>query len=138
MSASPSLRLILLPLFLFSVSLPLQATPQFARKYDTSCTMCHSAPPKLNQTGEDFLARGYRLGEGATNVTEKETFPVAVWATGRGQWDLSLDRARGLINRVELISAGPIARRAFYFVEWLPVSQEVGANGARVARHGRF
>ena len=51
---------------------------------------------------------------------------------------MSLDRARGLINRVEIISAGPIARRAFYFVEWVPVSQEVGANGGRVERHGRF
>lgn len=116
----------------------LQATPQFARKYDVRCTMCHSAPPKLNQTGEDFLARGYRLEQGASTMAENKTLPVAVWATGRGQWDMSLDRARGLINRVEIISAGPIAHRAFYFVEWVPVSQEVGANGARVERHGRF
>lgn len=93
--------------------------------------------PKLNQTGEDFLARGYRFAKGTQ--TERKTIPAAMWATARGQFDLFRDRARGLPNRVEIISAGPISRtRSFYFVEWLPVSQEVGANNTRVARHGRF
>jgi len=40
---------------------------------------------------------------------------------------------------VEIISGGPVAgTRAFYFVEWLPVSQEVGDGNVRVERHGRF
>jgi hypothetical protein len=97
-------------------------TPQFARKYGASCNMCHSAPPKLNQTGEDFLASGYRLADEANaRIAERKTLPLAVWATGRGQWDLIQDRARGLPNRVEIISAGPVAAtRAFYFVEWVP------------------
>ncbi len=116
------------------------ATSQFARKYKTSCQTCHVAPPKLNQTGENFLASGYRFApESGISLTAGKTFPLAVWATGRGTWEPSKDRARGLVNRVELISAGPIKKTAaFYFVEWLPVSQEVGANGGRVERHGRF
>jgi len=115
-------------------------TPQFARKYNTSCQTCHVAPPKLNQTGENFLANGYRFAsDSGISPTAGKAFPMAVWATGRGTWELSRDRARGLVNRVELISAGPIKKTAaFYFVEWLPVSQEVGSNGQRVERHGRF
>lgn len=113
-----------------------EAVPYFARRYNTSCGTCHVIPPKLNQTGEDFLARGYRFPD--QRPTEK-TWPFAVWATWRGQRETDRDRGRGLPNRVEIISGGPIARtRAFYFLEWLPVSQEVGANNRRVERHGRF
>jgi hypothetical protein len=113
-----------------------QAVPYFARKYKTNCVTCHIIPPKLNHFGEDFLARGYRL---PASPPQETTWPFAVWATWRGQWEASADRGRGLPNRVELISAGPVGgTRAFYFVEWLPVSQEVGSNNTRVERHGRF
>jgi hypothetical protein len=115
---------------------PAQAVPYFARKYSTQCSTCHVIPPKLNQNGEDFLARGYRF---AGEPDTRRTWPFAVWATQRAQWDLQRDRARSLPNRVEIISGGPVRKtRAFYFVEWLPVSQEVGGDGGRVERHGRF
>lgn len=113
------------------------AVPYFARQYGVKCGMCHVSPPKLNQFGEDFLARGYRIPAGMG--AKQRTWPFAVWATGRGQWALDADRARGLVNRVEVISGGSMGQTgASYFVEWLPVSQEVGSDGGRVARHGRF
>ena len=116
-----------------------QAVPYFARKYKMGCTTCHVIPPKLNQFGENFLARGYRMAEAPSLEKSEKTWPFAVWATWRGQWDASRDRGRGLPNRVEIISGGPLGRtRVFYFVEWLPVSQEVGSNNTRVERHGRF
>lgn len=37
------------------------AIPAFARKYDVSCTTCHTAPPRLNTFGERFLENGYQL-----------------------------------------------------------------------------
>jgi len=122
---------------LFSASAPpAAAVPYFARKHKLSCMACHVIPPKLNQFGEDFLARGYRL---PGDPPGEKTWPFAVWATGRGQWEASQERGRALPNRVEIISGGPIRRsRAFYFLEWLPVSQEVGDQGQRVERHGRF
>ena len=112
------------------------AVPYFARRYKQPCTTCHVIPPKLNQFGEDFLARGYRfLGD----PPQERTWPFAVWATWRGQVEASRDRGRGLPNRVEIISGGPVGRtRAFYFLEWLPISQQVGSDGRRVERHGRF
>ncbi len=112
------------------------AVPYFARRYNQPCTTCHVIPPKLNQFGEDFLARGYRFLD---NPPQERTWPFAVWATWRGQVEASRDRGRGLPNRVEIISGGPVGRtRAFYFLEWLPISQQVGSDGRRVERHGRF
>lgn len=37
------------------------AIPAFARKYNVSCTTCHTAPPRLNTFGERFLENGYQL-----------------------------------------------------------------------------
>ncbi|HEX9759327.1 MAG TPA: hypothetical protein VGA40_00330, partial [Candidatus Acidoferrales bacterium] len=113
-----------------------QAIPYYARKYEVSCQTCHVSPPKLNQTGENFLANGYRFASERKTV---RTLPLAVWASFRSQTDISRDRTRALPNRVEIISGGPIGKsRAFYFFEWVPLSQEVGGDGGRVARHGRF
>lgn len=128
--------LALAPLALLLAPAESAAVPYFARKYRLSCGACHVIPPKLNQAGEEFLARGYRSPD--DKPTER-TWPFAVWATWRGQWETDRDRGRGLVNRVEIISGGPIARtRAFYFVEWMPVSQQTDGANRRVERHGRF
>jgi hypothetical protein len=37
------------------------AIPAFARKYNMTCTTCHTAPPRLNTFGERFLENGYQL-----------------------------------------------------------------------------
>jgi hypothetical protein len=48
--------------------------PNFARKYDKNCGMCHTQIPKLNQTGYEFRLAGFRLPdeigqkEGAFNM----------------------------------------------------------------------
>lgn len=39
----------------------LWAIPAFARKYNVTCTACHTAPPRLNTFGERFLENGYQL-----------------------------------------------------------------------------
>ena len=38
-----------------------QAIPAFARKYNTNCMDCHTAPPILNAFGQRFLENGYQL-----------------------------------------------------------------------------
>ena len=40
---------------------PASALPVFARKYQTSCTTCHTIFPKLNPFGEAFRLNGYRM-----------------------------------------------------------------------------
>lgn len=38
-----------------------QAMPNWARKYNADCTMCHTQIPKLNRVGYEFRLAGYRL-----------------------------------------------------------------------------
>ncbi len=48
------------------------AVPVFSRKYQTSCSTCHTVFPKLNPFGEAFRLRGYRLpAETEDQIKEK-------------------------------------------------------------------
>lgn len=40
---------------------PSLAIPAFARKYDLSCTSCHTKPPRLNGFGEAFHMAGFQI-----------------------------------------------------------------------------
>ena len=74
-------RVLLVVLFVSACPLPhAEAVPHFARRYGVQCTHCHVMPPKLNQTGEDFFARGYRLDASEP----KSTFPLSLWLRALG------------------------------------------------------
>ncbi len=66
------------------------AIPAFARKYQTSCTTCHTAWPVLNPFGEAFRRNGFRFPGDDTDAIKqemtklgndayKQVFPKAVW-----------------------------------------------------------
>ena len=112
-----------------------EATPQFARIYRVDCSSCHSAPPRLNARGLQFLANGYRFeADGRWRA-----IPFAIWNTVDLEWRRTTDVAKGFPSRVEVISAGPVGRtRAAYFAEWRALSQSVGAGGRLLDRSGRF
>ena len=55
---------ILLAAALAAASSPAEAIPAFARKYRVSCSMCHSAAPRLNAVGERFAANGFEFAPG--------------------------------------------------------------------------
>ena len=111
-----------------------EATPQFARTYKVDCSHCHASPPRLNERGLRFVAAGYRL-EGTDRST---TIPLAVWNSFDFERRHSTDLSKGFPSRVEIISAGPIGRRASYFAEWRALSQSLGGNGRIGNRSGRF
>lgn len=48
-------------IFFFSISL--FSVPQFSKKYEISCSSCHTIAPDLNTTGEKFLKYGYKFNE---------------------------------------------------------------------------
>ena len=55
------------------------------------------------------------------------------------EWRHSTDVVKSFPGRVELISAGPVARsRVAYFAEWRALSQSIGGNGRLLNRSGRF
>lgn len=111
-----------------------EATPQFARTYKVDCSHCHASPPRLNERGLRFVAAGYRL-EGADRST---TIPLAVWNSFDFEKRHSTDLSKGFPSRVEIISAGPIGRRASYFAEWRALSLSLAGNGRIGNRSGRF
>jgi hypothetical protein len=112
-----------------------EATPQFARIYRVDCSSCHSAPPRLNARGLQFLASGYRTETGG----RWRAIPLAIWNTVDMEWRQTTDLTKGFPSRVELISAGPLGRtRAAYFAEWRALSQSAGAGGRLLDRSGRF
>lgn len=128
-------------LALLAAGQPGLATPQFARGTGLNCVACHLVPPKLNERGEAFLARGYR-SEGGTDAGVKSFFstvPLAAWVTVRHEEQLSRDFSETFLPKVELISGGPLGRLPFsYFLEWRIVSLQTRNDGSLLDRGGRF
>src|SRR5215831_20814650 len=67
-----------------------QAIPAFSRKYQTSCTTCHSNDPELNDFGEAFKKNGFKFPKDDQDFVkeppvllgskaQKEAFPGAVY-----------------------------------------------------------
>ena len=131
-----SLITMLIVLFLFVETT--QAVPYFARKYGMSCVTCHVQVPKLNEYGEAFIARNYRLSIDEARPTSA-TVPFAVWISSRYEKHNSKNVEEAFLPKVELISGGPIRDTALsYFVEWRIVSRSVAAPDALKDRGGRF
>jgi hypothetical protein len=130
--------LVTLGLVAFAVA-RVEATPQFARKYQKDCSFCHLAPPILNARGEAFVARGYRLDDPMTPVPSHKTIPLAIWSSADYEYRSNSTTNRAFPSRVELISAGPIgSSRASYFAEWRLVSQQIASGNTLLNRSGRF
>src|SRR5574340_1768148 len=67
-----------------------KAIPAFSRKYQTSCTTCHSNYPELNDFGEAFKKNGFKFPTDDESFVkeapvmlgakaQKEAFPKAVY-----------------------------------------------------------
>jgi len=111
------------------------AIPYFARKFDQPCQTCHTFPPHLNQSGLDFVARGYRMEA----LPAHKTVPLAVWATQRLEFNDTQDFTKSFPNRIEIISGGEITDRISYFAEWRVLSyQTTSPDGVLKDRSGRF
>lgn len=134
----PAVLLTLLP----SQSLAATEIPYWARQYGVTCGQCHVNVPRLNDFGAAFIARGYRMPPDSA-FAQRRTLPLAFWVSGRSDsrppGATRGDLVRAYLNRVELISGGPIvAPWLSYFVEWRTVSQEPRADGTLRDRSGRF
>ena len=51
-----------------------EAIPAFARKYNLTCTVCHTKPPRLNPFGEAFHMAGFQIPmtEGGETIKKKK------------------------------------------------------------------
>lgn len=57
-----------------------EAVPAFARKYDLSCTSCHTKPPRLNAFGEAFHMAGYQIPSVKDGETKKKRKIGRIWS----------------------------------------------------------
>jgi len=90
-SVAASLTGVMVVLWVMFTSVPkTSAIPAFSRKYQTSCTTCHSNYPELNDFGEAFKKNGFKFPkDDDTFVKEppvmlgakaqKEAFPGAIY-----------------------------------------------------------
>jgi hypothetical protein len=95
--------------FLTFLSSNANAIPAFARKYKTSCVLCHAPFPRLTAMGEAFRLNGYKIPQGDEIYVKEEpvsmgaeaykkVFPEAIWpSTIPGMPPLSV-RALGEVN----------------------------------------
>jgi hypothetical protein len=123
-------RLFVLPLlgllgfFLWGIFLPpdSEAMPFFSRKIGKTCTFCHIAFPKLNETGRIFRSNGYRFAE---NVDSGEWKDVKSWATlplsleveVEGEWNSTTDpvgvkkkESDLKVEEVEIMTGGTVGK----------------------------
>ena len=83
--------------------------PPFARLYRTSCTTCHTAPPKLNVLGEAFRLNGYRMPENSKLFVREAPVPL-----GEDPWKDLWPRA---IYPGTIAGSAPVAVRVELDVE---------------------
>jgi hypothetical protein len=134
-----------------------QAIPAFARKYNTNCMDCHTAPPMLNAFGQRFLENGYQLpGTEDGGITGKKKLGdlnlddvnqyVGFRLVGNAvsSWGFKKQNPAGadagiVENKTEftfprnfvLFAGGTVAKNVGFFVE---LGHPVGEGGAEVER----
>ena len=105
------------------------AIPAFARKYNVSCSTCHSMVPKLKPYGEDFAGNAFRLPDapepprtyvetGDDMLLLHRFFPIALRFDGflqyakrdAGEFDFQAPYG------VKLLSGGPISEHVGYYL----------------------
>lgn len=107
------------------------AIPAFARKYNVSCSLCHSTVPRLNGYGEQFAGNGFELviGEPARDTVETgdpllrlmrrldfairmDLFATARMPIQRDAANIDLQTPYG----IKLLSGGVLADRISYYL----------------------
>lgn len=116
---------------------PSHALPQFSRIYQTSCNTCHTVVPRLNLTGMDFLARGYRPAP-QLNRKRTDSLPVGVWLSGRYDDQIGKGHNNTYFNKAEIIAADSVGSNFSYMAEWRVFDLEAQSNGTLRDRSGRF
>lgn len=118
-------------LLLSAVVTPASAIPAFARKYGVTCSLCHSAAPKLNAYGETFAGNGFEMmpGEAPRDTIDtgdvllrlQRDIPLAVRFDAYAQFltDAPQDATSFDLQTpwmIKLLSAGQIANKVSYYM----------------------
>jgi hypothetical protein len=112
--------------------------PAFARKYDMSCSVCHSPVPKLKPYGEDFAGNGFQLPDKEPPRYVRETgddrlllmreIPLALRLEGYARFQPQSERKTDFQSPylLKVLSGGLISRNvSYYFYFFLAERGEV-------------
>ncbi|HLA77190.1 MAG TPA: hypothetical protein VJU18_06390 [Vicinamibacteria bacterium] len=131
-----------------------EAIPAFARRYDLECHFCHQGYPKLNNIGQRFKERGFRLEheDAFDRQAWSRSVPASMRARARLDFSDQGDPASSMF--LKPISAGNLGERFAYWADtgflieqddfshqkpdnaWLRF--EIVKGGKLYARAGRF
>src|SRR2546430_2850316 len=109
------------------------AVPAFARKTGLACSSCHEVWPRLNDFGQLFRDRGYRLERDRDAPVEQDGsfWPIALRTTVGDQWlrntlgptdTGTTDTTTGTFGftGVDLFAAGTLGNRLSFFIVYTP------------------
>jgi hypothetical protein len=132
------------------------ALPAFARRYEVACHFCHDGFPKLNNNGQRFKERGFRMAqEEAFDVEEwMRTVPLSIRPQVRRTFIEDADGFTYFFGKG--VSAGSLGARVSYWIDdgvfWDSISEdfthtkidngwgrvEIVPNGKLYLKGGRF
>ncbi len=138
---------------IFVISLPSksEAMPVFARQIAKNCTYCHTAFPKLNETGRIFRSNGYRFPEDAGEGVWKD---VKSWTTVPFSAEVEVEAAYNsittinstgtvreketdlIIEEVEILTAASMGPNGEVSVHGVVAVVPDGKGGNEVEKHG--
>ena len=92
------------------------ALPVFAHRYGLTCGTCHSTVPHLSAFGNAFLRAGFRPPPGFER--QPDVFPVAMKINLQySSFPDPNGLPKAIVDEVELLSSGPLARHYAYRME---------------------
>jgi len=147
--------------FLFVVLLSMipskgEAMPAFARKYNMSCVACHSAFPRLNEFGEQFVSDNFRLpnwkdstvNTGDDMLALPDSVPLALrtQAFVQAREAEAIDISTGETTTadtdfqspylIKLLSSAPLSEHISYY--FYAIFAEKGDNGSVIVEDAWF
>ncbi len=133
------------------------AMPAFARQYNVTCALCHSAFPRLNEYGELFAANNFRMPNwrdttmdvGDSRLALPKSFPIAVRAQAfvQARDGKDIDPATGPTGKsahsdfqapymIKLLSSAPLSEHVSYY--FYGMFAEKGRNGESIIEDAWF
>ncbi|HPI84947.1 MAG TPA: hypothetical protein PLR01_01130 [Bacteroidales bacterium] len=118
---------------------PCNAIPAFARKYQMSCTVCHSpAMPRIKGFGEEFAGNGFRLKDtdapryfvstGDDKLSLLRELPLAIRLEGHVMYNDQSEAGKefGFPYGLKILSGGEISKHlSYYFYFYMSEQGEV-------------
>ncbi|MHB8843091.1 MAG: hypothetical protein ACYC56_15100 [Candidatus Aquicultor sp.] len=128
------LYILILLLIALSFLMPdtIYAIPAFARKYGFTCTMCHTAYPKLNDFGQRFRDNGYQIPgqEGSEKNVLEIPPPISLrTSTGLSIYDSKQGTTSGFnVYGLDLLAAGVLHKNISFLIVYTPRIDVPAAN----------